>query len=122
MVPRNWYTSMELRRGTVKWEELATSFTDTFEFAREHPTIDVALQIMKENIFEEITVTTTNYHQCSTPVHHWMECYNIIGEPDDDEPLEINVPELEGMHVMEGAGITNTQFLISLKIKKANIF
>ena len=47
---------------------------------------------MKENIFEEIPVATTNLHQCIMTVHHWMECYNIIGEPDDDDPLEINIP------------------------------
>ena len=51
MVPRNWYTSVELRRGTVEWEELTAGFTHTFEFTSEHPILNVALQKMKENIF-----------------------------------------------------------------------
>ena len=58
---RNRYTSMELRRGNFEWEELATSFTHTFEFASDHLTIDVELQIMKENIFYEIPVAATNF-------------------------------------------------------------
>ena len=37
-------------------------------------------------------------------VHNWMECYNITGEPGDDDPLEINITESEGMHVLDGVG------------------
>ena len=47
-----------------------------------------------------------------------MECYNITGEPDDDDPLEINIPESEGIHIVEGAPITTGKFLKLLKIKK----
>ena len=86
---------------------LSESFTQTFEFTSEHPTIDVALQIMKENILEEILLVATNYHQCSMQVHHWMECYNITGEPDDDDLLEIYIPESEGMCVVEGVGMSS---------------
>ena len=70
IVPSRWYTLVELRRGTREWEELATSFTHTFEFATDNPTIDVALQIMKEKIFEEIPIAATNFHQCSSTIHH----------------------------------------------------
>ena len=121
MVPRNWYTSMELRRAIVEWEELATSFTHTFEFTSEHPTIDVVLQTMKENIFEEISVATTNFHQCNKAFHHCMECYNVTGYPNDDDPLDINIPDLEGMRAVERVGISSDQFLSPLKIKKVNI-
>ena len=76
---------------------------------------------MKENIFEEILVTTTNFHQCSTIFHHWMECYNVTEEPDDDDLLIINIPESKYMHTVEGVGITSDQFLNPLKIKKVNI-
>ena len=62
MKPRNSYTSVEIQRGNIGWEELSTSFTHTFKFADDHPTIDVALQVMKEKIFEEILVSTTNFH------------------------------------------------------------
>ena len=76
---------------------------------------------MKENVFEEILVATTNFHQCTTAVHHFMECYNITGETNDDDPLDINIPESEGMRIVEGVGISSDQFLSPLKIKKVNI-
>ena len=70
MIPRNWCTFVELRRGTLEWEELATSFTHAFEFIDDHPIIDVALQVMKHNIFEEILFVGTNFHQCNMTIHH----------------------------------------------------
>ena len=50
-----------------------------------------------------------------------MECYNIIGEPYYDDPLEINILELEGIHTVEGDAITTYQFIKPLNIKKVNI-
>ena len=44
-----------------------------------------------------------------------------MGEPNDDDPLEINIPESKGIHTVEGAAISTDQFLKPLKIKKVNI-
>ena len=52
MVRRHWYTLVELQRGTVEWERFDVSFIQSFEFTSEHPTIDVVLQMIKENLFE----------------------------------------------------------------------
>ena len=46
-----------------------------------------------------------NFHQCNMIVHNWMECHNITGETDDDDPLEINIPESEGMRAVKGVGM-----------------
>ena len=54
-------------------------------------------------------------------VHHWMEFYNVIREPYEDDPLYINIPESEGMCAVEGVGISSDQFLSPLKIKKVII-
>ena len=54
-------------------------------------------------------------------MHSWMECYNITREPDHDDPLEINIPDVEGISTVEGASITTYQFLKPLNIKKENI-
>ena len=43
MVPRGWYTSEELQRGTFEKESLMINFTQKFEFTNEHPILDVAL-------------------------------------------------------------------------------
>ena len=34
-----------------------------------------------------------------------MEFYNVTGEPDDDDPCDINIPESEGTSVVEGLGV-----------------
>ena len=62
MTPRTWYTSMELRQGTKEWEGLSKKFAHTFEFADEHPTIDAALQVIKEKILAKIPVNEANSH------------------------------------------------------------
>ena len=40
-----------------------------------------------------------------------MECYNVTGEHDDDDPLNVNIPEYEGTRGLEGLGIYSDQFL-----------
>ena len=47
-----------------------------------------------------------------------MECYNITGESDDNDPLKINIPNSEGICIVDGASITTNQFLKPRKIKK----
>ena len=121
MIPRNLYTSVDLWWETLEWEELATRFRHTFEFADDHPLIHVALQVMKTKIFKKIHVTTIKFHQCNATIHHWMKCYNVTREPNDDEPVDINIPYSKGMHVVEGLGISSDQFLSALKINKVNI-
>ena len=70
MIPRNWYTSVELRRGTVEWDELATRFKYKFEFVDDHPSIDAALQVIKTKIFEDIPVAMRNANQSNTIIQH----------------------------------------------------
>ena len=76
---------------------------------------------MKEKIFKELPVVAMHFHQCSTKIHQWMECYNVTGEPDDDDPLNIKIHESEGVRVVERFGISSDQFLSPLKVKKVNI-
>ena len=92
----------------------------TFEFTDENPTVDVVLQTIKEKIFVEIPVEAANAHQCSAMIQQWMACYNLAWAPDDD-PTNLNIPESEGTHEVEGSGISSEQFLKPLKIKKVNI-
>ena len=89
---------MELRQETREWEEVAQKFTYTFQFANEQPTVDIALKTIKENIFAEIPLEivysqpcVVHSHQCSETVQHWMTCYNLFGDPDDDS-TNINIP------------------------------
>ena len=50
-----------------------------------------------------------------------MECYNVTDEPDDDNPMNINIPKSEGTHAVEGSGVSSNKFMNLLKIKKVNI-
>ena len=68
--------------------------------------MDVVLKVIKGKIFEEISVADINFHQCNMTTHNRMQCYNLTGEPDDDDPLEINIHESEGMHVVEGIAMS----------------
>ena len=83
-MPRTWYESMELRQGTQDWEGIAKKFAHTFEFTNEHPIVDASLQTIKENIFSKILVQEGNSHECSATIQQWMDCYNLVGDPDDD--------------------------------------
>ena len=79
MIPRNWYTSAELRRGNIEWDTLATRFTHTFELVNDHSSINVALQIIKETIFEDIPIAMTKFNQHNAIIKNCMECYNVTG-------------------------------------------
>ena len=64
-------------------------------------------KVIKTKIFEDISVSMTNFNQSSATVQHWMECYNITIEPDDDYRHDVNIPECEGTHMMEGFSISS---------------
>jgi len=52
-IPRNWYTELELCRGTANWEEMQQNFVITFAFEHDNPKMDTTLKLVKERIFEE---------------------------------------------------------------------
>ena len=58
-----------------------------------------------------------NFHHSNTAVQHWMECYNIIGELDDDGPRDIHILEYEGTREMDGSGVLSDKFMNPLKMK-----
>lgn len=62
-----------------------------------------------------------NFNQINTKIHYSTECYNSIGDPNDENPLDINIPQFEGIHAVEGFGIYNDYSLNPLKLNKVNI-
>ena len=50
-----------------------------------------------------------------------MECYNVSRELNENDPLDVNIHEIEGTITMEGFGICSDHFLNPLKVKKVNI-
>jgi hypothetical protein len=52
-VPKNWYLELEVRRGTIDWDELTLNFKVTFSFEAESPLVDATLQVIRSKIFME---------------------------------------------------------------------
>ena len=51
-----------------------------------------------------------------------MECYNILGESEDDDELRnINIPETEGIQDVTTPNVSTDPMTQPLKIKKFNI-
>ena len=50
----------------------------------------------------------TNLWQSNATVQRLIECYNVIGKPNDDDLRDINIPESEGTHAVEGSGVLST--------------
>jgi hypothetical protein len=93
-IPKNWYLELEVHRETTDWEELTHNFKVTFSFEDDAPSVDTTLQVIKDNIFasedsiELVPICST--HRYSTMVQEVLECYNVIGEDQEDEdPREI---------------------------------
>ena len=62
-----------------------------------------------------------NFIQHNKTIQHWMECYNVTREPNNEDPLNVNICQYEGLHYVEGFGISSDQFLSPLKVNKINI-
>ena len=93
----------------------------------EQPTVYIALKTIKEKIFSEIPLEimysqpcVVHSHQCCETIQHWMTCYNLSRDSDDD-PTNINIPKSDGSHEVKGSVISSEQFIKPLNIKKVNI-
>ena len=60
MIPRNSYTLLKLRRRNIEWDELSSSFGQTFSYVDEIALINVSLQVIKAKFFEEIYVLVSS--------------------------------------------------------------
>ena len=79
----------------------------------EQTTVDIVLKTIKEKIFAEIPLEIVysqpcfvHSHQCCEIVQHWMMCYNIYRDVDND-PTNINVLESKGSREVKGSDISS---------------
>ena len=103
-VPRNWYTEIELRKGTTTWPLMIDSFLLTFTFESKYPNVDQALDIIKTKILEDCTPSVQTQSEWSVQLTEALECYNFQVEPEDEDedPRSTNILESEGTHDVEG--------------------
>jgi hypothetical protein len=114
-----------LRKGTKIWTTLQQNFTVTFSFEHENPNIDVALKRIRGVIFikePDIELITKEQQQNKQTIKELLSCYHVQEEgPDEDDPHDIQIEEVEGERDVEGPPIESEVISVPIKIKKVNI-
>jgi len=57
-MPENWNLETKLPHGTIKWKYIVDGCILTFIFGDDCPYIDLAFQIVKNRIYENVTPLT----------------------------------------------------------------
>jgi hypothetical protein len=78
----------------------------TFSFESEYPSVDQALQIVRQNLFEEASSLPMKQEEdeWTTPLQKLQRCYNINVD-DDDDLRKVNITETESQRDVEGPGV-----------------
>jgi hypothetical protein len=67
-------------------------------------------------------VPVCSVHRTSMTVHELLECYNVAQEDQDEEdPINIQIPETEGKHTVEGPELESVVYAQPLRTRKVNI-
>lgn len=126
-VPRNWYIELELRGGTRTWGEMLKDFIGTFIFEDNNPTIDSALQVVKERNWDEegIAIERTK-SEWDEKMDCALACYNLAVdggdlESEEEDPRHLEIEETKGEHEVQGPELQIPDVTKPLKIKKVNI-
>jgi hypothetical protein len=114
-----------LCKGTTTWRTLQQKFTITFSFEYEKPKIDAALKQIRGVIFIkelEIEFITEEQQQNKKTVKELLSCYHVQEEaPDEDDPCDIQIKEVEGEIYVEGPPIESKFISMPIKVKEVNI-
>jgi hypothetical protein len=119
-IPGNWYIDQEMRRGTTKWTGLQQNFVVTFSFEHENPNIDSTLKMIWGMIFidePEVEIMIEYQQQNRQTVKELLSCYHVEEEaPDEDDPCNIQITEIEGEREVEGPSLESEVFLHQSKL------
>jgi hypothetical protein len=98
------------------------NFVTTFLFESEFPSVDQALQIVRQKVFKEASSLPLEQEEdeWTAPFQKLQGCYNINADEDDD-PRKVNITETEGHRDVEGPGVELPFIGQPIKIKKVNI-
>jgi hypothetical protein len=101
---------------------MTQNFVTTFFFEIQYPSVDQALYIVRQKVFEEASGLPMEQeeNEWTAPFQKLQSCYNIIADEDDD-PRKVNIVETEGQRDVEGPGIELPFIGQPIKIKKVNI-
>ena len=96
---RSWYVVAELHRTITTWEELPVCFAHTFSFKDINPEVCNTLHIIRDVVLKVIPAAYPVDPHVHCSIQSMMTCYNLFGEPEDDDELRnVNIPESEGSH------------------------
>ena len=120
-MPRSWYVSTELCREITTWEELTIFFAHTFGFADANAEVSNALHIIWDVVLKVALVAYPMDPHVHCHMQSMMECYNISGEPEDDDELHnINILETKGSWDLTAPNLPTDPMTQPLNIKKVN--
>ena len=98
------------------------NFVTTFLFEIQYPTVDQALQVVRQKLFKEEPSLPLEQEEdeWTVPLQKLQGYYNINANEDDDH-RNVNISETEGQRDIEGPGIELPFVGQPIKIKKVNI-
>jgi hypothetical protein len=91
-------------------------------FESEFPSVDQALQMVRQKVFKEASglLLEQEEDEWTVPLQKQQLCYNINVDEDDD-PRKVNIVETEGQRDVEGPGVELPFIGQLIKINKGNI-
>jgi len=100
---------------------MVNHFIFTFSFEDESPTIDNALQVVKEKIMTELAK-----FDWDEQMEYALACYKLAtdggnGESDEEDPRHLDIVETEGEREVQGLELQIPDVEKPLKTKKINI-
>ena len=119
-IPKNWYTETELHKGSENWSLMIDGFNLTFEFESEYPGIGDALEVIRTKKIQDGPLPLYNQLDWVAQVKNVLECYNLAVD-EDEEPHNVNIPESQGSHEVQGLKLEVPEIDENFKIKKINI-
>ena len=82
---------------------MTQNFVTTFLLEIQYPSVDQALQTIRQKVFEEASSLPLEQEEdeWTMPLQKLQGCYNINIDEDDD-PRKVNIAEKEGQRDVEG--------------------
>ena len=78
------------------------------------------MAVIRINLFDECPSLIVNWLDWAVQMESAMECYDFATREDED-PRNVNIPESEGSHEVQGPALEIPEIIEKVKIKKVNI-
>jgi hypothetical protein len=114
-----------MHRGTTKWKILQQIFVVTFSFEHENLDIYSALKLIQVVIFfyePEVKIIIEYKQQNRHTVKELLSFYHVEEEsPDEDDPCNIQITEIQGEREVEGPSLESKVFSAPIRSIKSTL-